>query len=112
MDSRYARARKHQIAPNCASDAHAPTVTQRCGTDLLPRQPGAESTPTRPQPVHRRSGSPALTGSTLGPFDDDERHDGAVIRRDGEPDRRVVGRVYSDDPETQFTLHVVERVDV
>ena len=40
-------------------------------------------------------------GSTLGPFelDDDEAHDGAIIRRDGEPDRRVFGRIESDDPE-------------
>jgi hypothetical protein len=40
-------------------------------------------------------------GSMLGPFelDDDETHDGAMIRREGEPDRRVVGRIRADEPE-------------
>jgi hypothetical protein len=50
-------------------------------------------------------------GSALGAFelDDDETHDGAIIRRDGEPDRRVIGRLPpSEDPE-QFGVLVVER---
>jgi hypothetical protein len=49
--------------------------------------------------------------SALGVFelDDDETHDGAIIRRDGEPDRRVVGRLPpSEDPE-RFEILVVER---
>jgi hypothetical protein len=50
-------------------------------------------------------------GSILGAFelDDDETHDGAIIRRDGEPDRRVVGRWPSEDPE-RFDVLVVERL--
>jgi hypothetical protein len=40
---------------------------------------------------------------------DDEAQDGAIIRRDGEPDRRVVGRIESDDPE-RYAILVVERV--
>jgi hypothetical protein len=50
-------------------------------------------------------------GSTLGPFelDDDETHNGAIIRREGEPDRRVVARIGFDDPE-RFDVLVVERV--
>jgi hypothetical protein len=51
-------------------------------------------------------------GSALGAFelDDDETREGA-IRRGGEPDRRVIGRLpLSEDPE-RFVL-VVERVTV
>jgi hypothetical protein len=49
-------------------------------------------------------------GSTLGAFelDDDETQEGAIIRRPGEPDRRVVGRLPSEDPE-RFDVLVVER---
>jgi hypothetical protein len=40
-------------------------------------------------------------GSALGTFelDDDETQEGAIIRCDGEHDRRVVGRLPSEDPE-------------
>jgi hypothetical protein len=50
-------------------------------------------------------------GSMLGAFelDDDETQDGAIIRRDGEPDRRVVGFIERTAPEN-FDVHVVERV--
>ena len=50
-------------------------------------------------------------GSALGAFelDDDEAQDGAVIRREGEPDRRVVGRVESDGFSETFAVLVVER---
>jgi hypothetical protein len=51
-------------------------------------------------------------GSSLGTFelDDDETQEGAIIRREGEPDRRVVGRIEFDDPEN-FEVLVVERVE-
>jgi hypothetical protein len=50
-------------------------------------------------------------GSALGAFelDAEEARDSAIIRRDGRPDRRVVGRVESDDPE-RFEILVVEQV--
>ena len=50
-------------------------------------------------------------GSALGAFelDDDEAQVGAIIRREGEPDRRVLERWPSEDPE-RFAVLVVERV--
>ena len=50
-------------------------------------------------------------GSALGAFEfeDDEAQQGAVIRRDGEPDSRVVGRLVFDDRE-RFDVLVVERM--
>jgi hypothetical protein len=51
-------------------------------------------------------------GSALGPFelDEDEAQDGAVIRREGEPDRRVVSRLESEAFSETFAVLVVERV--
>jgi hypothetical protein len=49
--------------------------------------------------------------TALGPleFDDDEAHDRAIIRREGEPDRPLVGRAEFHDPERFDVL--VERVE-
>ena len=49
-------------------------------------------------------------GTTLGAYelDDDEAQDGAFIRREGEPDRRVVGFIERTAPEN-FDVLVVER---
>jgi hypothetical protein len=51
-------------------------------------------------------------GSALGAFelDDDEVQDGAIIRREGQPERRVVGRLESDGSSETFAVLVVERV--
>jgi hypothetical protein len=50
-------------------------------------------------------------GTALGSFEvaEDEAQHGAVIRRDGQPHRRVVGRLESDDPE-RFEILVAERI--
>jgi hypothetical protein len=50
-------------------------------------------------------------GTALGSFElaEDEAQNGAVIRRDGEPDRRVLRRLEGGDPEL-FEILIVERV--
>ena len=51
-------------------------------------------------------------GSALGPFElDEDETDGAVVRREGEPDGRVVGRIGSAGFSETFAVLVVERVD-
>jgi hypothetical protein len=55
-------------------------------------------------------------GTTLGrvELDDDETHDGAIIRRDGEPDRLVVGRVVevvASERDGQLPVLVIERAE-
>jgi hypothetical protein len=50
-------------------------------------------------------------GSALGAFElgEHETEDGAVIRREGEPDRRVVGWLPSSEDPERFAVLVVER---
>ena len=52
-------------------------------------------------------------GSALGPleFDDNETQEGAIISREGESDRRVVGRLGSGGFSETFAVLVVERVN-
>ena len=38
-------------------------------------------------------------GTTLGPFELDDDEPGAIIRRPGQPDRRVIGRLDDEDEE-------------
>ena len=50
-------------------------------------------------------------GSTLGLYDlDDETEPGAVIRRQGHPDRRVVGLLDYDEQLPGFDVLIVERL--
>jgi hypothetical protein len=53
-------------------------------------------------------------GTTLGPceLDDDETGPVAIIRRPGEPDRRVIGFLDTDEEDglTGFEVLIVERI--
>jgi hypothetical protein len=53
-------------------------------------------------------------GTTLGLFelDDNETEPGAIIRRDGQPDRRVVGLLEAEPPPGSLPVLVVERMDI
>ena len=54
-------------------------------------------------------------GTTLGSFelDDDETEPGSIIRRPGQPDRRVIGLLADEDEDEEvdgFDVLIVERV--
>jgi hypothetical protein len=52
-------------------------------------------------------------GSTLGPWelDDDETEPGAIIRRPGQPDRRVIGLLdVPEEDRTRYEVLIVERL--